>query len=68
MTRHSPLTNVPDLASNSPIGEWFFSGSCEYEPITIRANSQEDAHKQWLKVRKPTNPQAAKLEGSDNVE
>lgn len=32
--------------------EYFFSGGLEYEPQTIRADSQEEAEKVWEESRK----------------
>ncbi len=32
--------------------EFFFSGGLEYEPVTIRAGSYEEAEKLWEGVRK----------------
>lgn len=32
--------------------EWHFSGGLEYEPITVRAKSREEAEAIWLQTRK----------------
>ena len=50
-----------DKAQDS-LQDYFFPGSTEYLPITVRANSQEEAEKEWEKVHTPVIAPEAKKE------
>jgi len=38
--------------------EYFFPGSMEFHPCSVRATSREEAEKKWVEMRRPVNPPA----------
>lgn len=44
-----------DMQPREPSEEFFFSGSGEYKPISIRAGNREEAEKLWAEQRQPTD-------------
>jgi hypothetical protein len=52
--------------TEQPTEEYHFSGGGEYEPMTIRATSIEEATEEWEKVRKPAGTPVAVLQETPN--
>jgi hypothetical protein len=42
--------------TEAELEEFHFSGGLEYEPLTVRARSREEAEEIWLKERKKVEP------------
>lgn len=42
--------------SEEALEEYHFPGGLEYEPLTVRARSREEAEEIWLKQRKKVEP------------
>lgn len=66
-TQYQNKQMVPDhTEAAGPNQEYHFSGGGEYEPITIEAHSQSEAHRLWIQKRKkvgeelPTNQEKGK--------
>lgn len=56
-----PARGEAAIKETSELQEYHFPGGLEYEPVTIRAHSREEAEAEWQRTRRPIA--ATKVEG-----
>ncbi len=54
--KNKKIGEPPKSKTDSPLEEYHFAGGREYEPLTVRAKSREEAEEIWKQERKKVEP------------
>ena len=62
MNAEDPKDEVTFKAASGVTYDFFFPGSGKWKPMSVRAQTREEAQQYWEENRKPVNPEPEKVE------
>jgi hypothetical protein len=62
MNAEDPKDEVTFKAASGVTYDFFFPGSGKWKPMSVRAQTREEAQQYWEANRKPVNPEETKAE------